>query len=73
VNGDLRQDSSTANLIVGVPELIRRASEVTTLYPGDIYATGTPEGVGPIVPGDEVRIAIEQVGEMRLPVRLRSW
>jgi 2-keto-4-pentenoate hydratase/2-oxohepta-3-ene-1,7-dioic acid hydratase in catechol pathway len=46
---------------------------VVTLHPGDVYATGTPEGVGPIEPGDTVRIWIDQVGEMSVPVRLRSW
>jgi 2-keto-4-pentenoate hydratase/2-oxohepta-3-ene-1,7-dioic acid hydratase in catechol pathway len=45
------------------------ASRVATLYPGDIIATGTPEGVGPVVRGDRIRIAIEQVGEMTIQVR----
>jgi 2-keto-4-pentenoate hydratase/2-oxohepta-3-ene-1,7-dioic acid hydratase in catechol pathway len=73
VNGELRQEASTATMIVGVAELIERASAVVTLHPGDVYATGTPEGVGPIEPGDTVRIWIDQVGEMSVPVRLRSW
>lgn len=73
VNDEIRQDASTKSLIVGVAELIARASEVVTLYPGDIYATGTPEGVGPIVPADMVRIWIERVGEMSIPVRERPW
>jgi 2-keto-4-pentenoate hydratase/2-oxohepta-3-ene-1,7-dioic acid hydratase in catechol pathway len=42
---------------------------VTTLNPGDVIASGTPEGVGPIAPGDTVRIGIGSVGEMTLPVR----
>jgi len=73
VNDELRQQSSTANLIVDVAELIHLASAVTTLHAGDVYATGTPEGVGPIVPGDEVRIEIEGIGAMRIPVRTRRW
>jgi len=69
VNGEPRHDASTADLIVPVPELIELASSVVTLYPGDIIATGTPEGVGPIRPGDELLIRIERIGEMQLAVR----
>jgi 2-keto-4-pentenoate hydratase/2-oxohepta-3-ene-1,7-dioic acid hydratase in catechol pathway len=68
VNGEPRHDASTADLIVSVPELIELASSVVTLYPGDIIATGTPEGVGPIRPGDQVTIRIERIGEMQLAV-----
>jgi len=73
VNDELRQDDSTARMIVGVDELIQRASAVVTLHPGDVYATGTPAGVGPIGPGDRVRIWIERVGEFTIPVRQRDW
>jgi len=73
VNGELRQSATTADLIVGVDELIAQASNVMTLHPGDVYATGTPEGVGPIVPGDVVRATVEGVGELELPVRRRDW
>jgi 2-keto-4-pentenoate hydratase/2-oxohepta-3-ene-1,7-dioic acid hydratase in catechol pathway len=73
VNGQQRQAASTAALIVGIPELIEQASRILPLFPGDIYATGTPEGVGPIVPGDRVRIWIDRVGEMQLPVIKRAW
>jgi 2-keto-4-pentenoate hydratase/2-oxohepta-3-ene-1,7-dioic acid hydratase in catechol pathway len=69
VNGVLKQDANTRDLIVDIPEMIVIASRVATLHPGDIIATGTPEGVGPVVRGDKVRIAIEQVGEMTLDVR----
>lgn len=68
VNGAMRQDANTRDLIVGVEELIELISSVLTLQPGDIIATGTPEGVGPITVGDHVTIAIERVGEMTLPV-----
>jgi 2-keto-4-pentenoate hydratase/2-oxohepta-3-ene-1,7-dioic acid hydratase in catechol pathway len=68
VNGELRQDANTRDLIVDIPGMIELASRVATLYPGDIIATGTPEGVGPVKRGDKVRIAIEQVGEMTLAV-----
>jgi 2-keto-4-pentenoate hydratase/2-oxohepta-3-ene-1,7-dioic acid hydratase in catechol pathway len=69
VNGELRQDANTRDLIVDIPGMIEIASRVATLYPGDIIATGTPEGVGPVKRGDRVRIAIEHVGEMTLDVR----
>lgn len=68
VNGELRQDASTSDMTVGVAALIELASSVMTLRPGDIIASGTPEGVGPIHPGDAVRIAIERVGDMTLHV-----
>jgi 2-keto-4-pentenoate hydratase/2-oxohepta-3-ene-1,7-dioic acid hydratase in catechol pathway len=68
VNGEIRHDANTSELIVDIPELIELASSVVTLYPGDVIATGTPAGVGPIVAGDEVRIRIERVGEMTLQV-----
>jgi len=69
VNGELRQNANTRDLIVDIPGMIERSSSVATLFPGDIIATGTPEGVGPIKRGDQVRIAIERVGEMTLAVR----
>ncbi|GII90744.1 fumarylacetoacetate hydrolase family protein [Sinosporangium siamense] len=73
VNGELRQQANTRDLIVGVGELIEQASGVVTLRPGDIYATGTPEGVGPIEVGDVVRAEIDGLGEMSLPVVKRDW
>ncbi len=69
VNDELRQSASTSDMLVSVAELIEFASSVMTLNPGDIIATGTPEGVGPIRPGDSVRMAIESVGEMTLGVK----
>jgi len=68
VNGEERQHSSTAKMIYGVPELIAYASSVMTLEPGDVIATGTPSGVGPIVDGDEVELVIERVGSLRVRV-----
>lgn len=68
VNGDLRQDANTRDLIVGIEDMICVASSASTLYPGDIIATGTPAGVGPIRHGDKVTIEIEQVGRMMLDV-----
>ena len=69
VNGELRQEANTRDMIVGIAELIELISSVLPLSPGDVIATGTPEGVGPFVDGDTVRIAIEGVGDMSLQVR----
>ena len=68
VNGELRQHSQPKHMIVGIREAIAMCSEVTTLEPGDIIASGTMAGVGPLKPGDEVTIEIERVGKMTLPV-----
>jgi 2-keto-4-pentenoate hydratase/2-oxohepta-3-ene-1,7-dioic acid hydratase in catechol pathway len=68
VNGELRQKANTRDLIVGVPEMIEMASSVMTLYPGDIIASGTPAGVGPLKAGDKLEIRIRGVGEMALDV-----
>lgn len=69
VNNELRQQANTQEMIVGIAELIELISSVVTLQPGDVIASGTPEGVGPFSPGDEVRIEIESVGSMTLGVR----
>jgi 2-keto-4-pentenoate hydratase/2-oxohepta-3-ene-1,7-dioic acid hydratase in catechol pathway len=68
VNDELRQDANTRDLIVGIEDMICVASSASTLYPGDIIATGTPAGVGPIRHGDKVTIEIEQVGRMTVDV-----
>ena len=68
VNGELRQHANTRDLVLDIPGMITTAAAVMTLYPGDIIATGTPQGVGPVDAGDKVRINIEQVGEMTLDV-----
>lgn len=68
VNGELRQDARTRDLIVNIPQMVALASAAATLHPGDIIATGTPAGVGPIVHGDRVAIEIERVGRMEVGV-----
>ena len=65
VNGKLRQDSRTSNLIFGVPELIEFISGIMTLEKGDIIATGTPPGVGELFAGDEVEVEIEGIGILK--------
>jgi 2-keto-4-pentenoate hydratase/2-oxohepta-3-ene-1,7-dioic acid hydratase in catechol pathway len=78
VNGELRQDGNTRDLIFGVPELIAALSNGITLKPGDIIATGTPAGVGLgfdppryLKDGDVVRVEVEGIGVLENPVRLR--
>ena len=65
VNGELRQDSNTKNMIFGVEEIIEFVSSVMTLHPDDVISTGTPPGVGPIVKGDIVEVEIEKIGTLR--------
>jgi 2-keto-4-pentenoate hydratase/2-oxohepta-3-ene-1,7-dioic acid hydratase in catechol pathway len=64
VNGDVRQDGSTADLIFDIPTLIAHVSSVMTLLPGDVILTGTPEGVGPMEVGDEVEVSIAGIGTL---------
>ena len=68
VNGETRQDAHTSDLIVGVPELVAWASTFYTLHPGDVLLTGTPQGVGPVRPGDVMEAKLERVGSMRVAV-----
>jgi 2,4-diketo-3-deoxy-L-fuconate hydrolase len=69
VNGQRRQQGNTNQMIRDVAAMIEYASSFYTLHPGDIFLSGTPAGVGPIKPGDEIVAAIEKVGSMRVPVR----
>jgi 2-keto-4-pentenoate hydratase/2-oxohepta-3-ene-1,7-dioic acid hydratase in catechol pathway len=68
VNDELRQDANTRDLVLDIPGMIEVASTIMTLEPGDIIAAGTPAGVGPIRPGDKVRIEFERIGGMTLDV-----
>ncbi|KAF5435875.1 2-keto-4-pentenoate hydratase/2-oxohepta-3-ene-1,7-dioic acid hydratase [Candidatus Methanophagaceae archaeon] len=65
LNGELRQDSNTANFIFTVEELVSFISHVMTLMPGDIIATGTPGGIGAMARGDTIEIRIEGIGTLR--------
>ncbi len=65
LNGQLKQQGNTSDLLYPIPELINFISHVMTLLPGDIIATGTPSGIGPMYPGDTVEIKIESVGTLR--------
>jgi 5-carboxymethyl-2-hydroxymuconate isomerase len=75
LNGETMQDSSTANMVFGVAELIAFISQAITLEPGDLIATGTPDGVGVfrdpkvfLQPGDEISVEIEGIGLLTNPV-----
>ncbi|HEX5071462.1 MAG TPA: fumarylacetoacetate hydrolase family protein [Vicinamibacterales bacterium] len=72
VNGSVRQNSRTRELIFTIPELVEFISSVMTLLPGDIISTGTPSGIGPIRPGDQVTIHVEGVGALTNPVVVRE-
>src|ERR1700675_1272031 len=69
VNGSLRQSSSTSLMIYSPAFLVRWISRMMTLNPGDVIATGTPAGVGPLLAGDVVEVSIAGVGVLRNPVR----
>ena len=69
VNGAVRQQSNTRHLIFKTRKLIAWASNWYTLYPGDVLMTGTPEGVGPVAPGDVMDCEMQSIGAMRVAVR----
>ena len=70
VNGEARQESNTSYLIYDIPRLIEFASAYYTIYPGDVYYTGTPEGVGPVKAGDRIHgRSVPALGELTVDVR----
>lgn len=69
VNGETRQKANTRDLIIGIADLIVFASSFYTLMPGDVILTGTPEGVGPIKPGDTIDASISQLGAIQVKVK----
>ena len=68
VNGETRQESTTARMVYNVQRLIEYATSMYTLYPGDLIFSGTPEGVGPVQPGDTITAEIERVGRFDVAV-----
>jgi len=68
VNGQVRQQGSTASMVFKIPQLIEYITAAMTLEPGDVILTGTPEGVSPIRPGDWVEVEVEGVGVLSNPV-----
>jgi 2-keto-4-pentenoate hydratase/2-oxohepta-3-ene-1,7-dioic acid hydratase in catechol pathway len=71
VNGDLKQDGRTSDMVFNVPALVEYVSSVMTLLPGDVILTGTPEGVGPLEVDDEVEILVEGIGALTNKVKQR--
>jgi 2-keto-4-pentenoate hydratase/2-oxohepta-3-ene-1,7-dioic acid hydratase in catechol pathway len=65
LNGKLKQKGKTSDMIYGIPEIINFISNVMTLLPGDIIATGTPSGIGPMYPGDTVEVKIQPIGTLK--------
>jgi len=72
VNGAVKQDANTADLVMPIPELIEFMSAFYSLRPGDVIMTGTPQGVGPIKPGDVMEAWIDRVGAMTVAVTAAS-
>ncbi len=72
LNADLKQSSSTANFIFDVPYMVSFITRIMPLFPGDIIATGTPSGIGPMKPGDTIEIEIEGIGRLRNTVTRQS-
>ncbi|MBV8087427.1 MAG: fumarylacetoacetate hydrolase family protein [Chloroflexi bacterium] len=73
LNGEQRQDARASDMIVGIPELLSRASHILPLRAADIYTTGSPPGVGRLAPGDTVLVECQGIGRMTLPVKVRDW
>mgnify|MGYP001942058687 CR=1 FL=1 len=67
VDGELRQDGTTADMVFDIPALIEAISETITLLPGDIILTGTPAGVGKVEAGQRMNIAVEGLGLLSNP------
>ena len=72
VNGETKQSSNTMYLLFKVPELLEYISKLFTLEPGDIIATGTPSGIGPMKPGDVIEAIIEKIGTLKNKVILEG-
>jgi 2-keto-4-pentenoate hydratase/2-oxohepta-3-ene-1,7-dioic acid hydratase in catechol pathway len=71
LNGDLKQDGNTRDMVFDIPALIAHVTSVMTLLPGDVILTGTPDGVGPMEVGDEVEVSVAGLGALTNPVAKR--
>jgi 2-keto-4-pentenoate hydratase/2-oxohepta-3-ene-1,7-dioic acid hydratase in catechol pathway len=72
LNGELKQDGTTADMVFDVPALVAHVSSVMTLLPGDVILTGTPDGVGPMEVGDEVEVSVAGIGNLTNKVVARD-
>lgn len=68
VNGEVRQEGPVSDMVFDIPTLIAHVTQVMTLQPGDLIATGTPDGIGPLAPGDTVEVEVAGVGKVSNPV-----
>jgi 2-keto-4-pentenoate hydratase/2-oxohepta-3-ene-1,7-dioic acid hydratase in catechol pathway len=68
VNGVLKQQARTKDMVFSIEQALVAMARCTTLRPGDLVAMGTPERVGPVVPGDVMEVEIERLGRLRNPV-----
>jgi 2-keto-4-pentenoate hydratase/2-oxohepta-3-ene-1,7-dioic acid hydratase in catechol pathway len=73
LNGEVRQSATTTDMIFSVPFLVSFISKVMTLNPTDVIMTGTPFGVAPLRPGDEIEVEVGGIGTLRNPVIARAW
>jgi len=71
LNGAIRQHGSASDMAFSVPFVVSYLSRIMTLEPGDLIATGTPEGVGPLAPGDEVSVEVSGLPPLKNPVEAR--
>ena len=69
LNGEVKQEGRTADMVFPIPFLVSYISQIMTLEPGDLIATGTPAGVGPLAPGDVIEVEVSGVGVLRNPVQ----
>lgn len=69
VNGEVRQKASSSEMVFGIPMLVSFISHIMTLEPGDLIATGTPAGIGPLRAGDTVEVSIKGISRVKNPVR----
>ena len=72
VNGEVKQDSNTKNMIFPVDELVKLHIQIMTLKSGDVIATGTPPGVGPLHVGDVAEVSVEGIGILKNEVTSNS-
>ncbi|MFX1531552.1 MAG: fumarylacetoacetate hydrolase family protein [Promethearchaeota archaeon] len=72
VNGEVKQSSNTKHLLFKIPETFEYITQLFTMEPGDIIATGTPSGIGPVVPGDLIEATIEKIGTLTNKVILEG-
>ena len=72
LNGEIKQSSNTKHLLFKIPEIFENISQFFTMEPGDIIATGTPSGIGPIKPGDALEASIEKIGNLSNKVILEE-